>query len=76
MVGPSVESQTSALIASDWLFRRDLDSGSEVVGSSEERTTATWIRGVFDSLEVGQAAVPFNKSDKSRYLETVKYVEY
>ena len=46
----SVEIQTAALIASDRLFGRDSDSGSEVDGSSEERTTSTWIRGVADSL--------------------------
>ena len=51
MVGSSVESQTAALIASDWIFGRESDSGSEVVGSLEERTTATWVRGVVDSLE-------------------------
>ena len=49
MVGSSVESQTAALIASDRLFGREPDSGSEVVGSLEERMTATWIRGVVDS---------------------------
>ena len=75
MVGSLVESQTAALIASDWLFGRKLDSGSEVVGSSEESQTATWIRGVVDSLEEGQTAAPLNKSDDSGYLETVKYVE-
>ena len=45
-----VESQMAALVASDRLFGRESDSGSEVDGSSEERTTATWIRGVVDSL--------------------------
>ena len=49
MVGSLVESQTAALIASDRLFGRESDSCSEVVGSSEERTTVTWIRGVVDS---------------------------
>ena len=76
MVGSLVESQTAALVASGRLFRRESNSGSDVVGSSEERMTATWIRGVVDSLEEGQTAVPFNKSDDSGYLETVKYVEY
>ena len=76
MVGSLVESQTAALVASDRLFGRELDSGSEVVGSLEDRTTATWIRGVVASLEEGQTAVPFNKSGNSGYLETVKYVEY
>ena len=51
MVGSLVESQTAALVASDRLFGRELDSGSEVVGSLEERTTATWVRGVVNSLE-------------------------
>ena len=74
--GSSEESQTAALVASGRLFGRESNSGSEVVGSSEERTTATWVRGVVDSSEKGQTAVPFNKSDGSRYLETVKYVEY
>ena len=60
---------------SGWLFVRESDSGSDVVGSLEERTTATWIRGVVDSSEEGQTAAPFNKSDDSGYLETVKYVE-
>ena len=53
MVGSLVESQIKALFASDRLFGRELDSGSEVVGSLEERTTATWIRGVVDSSEEG-----------------------
>ena len=50
MVGSLVESQTAALVASGWLFGRESDRGSEVVGSSEERTTVTWSRGVVDSL--------------------------
>ena len=50
MVGSLVESQTADLVASDQLFGRELDSGSEVVSSLEERTTVTWIRGVVDSL--------------------------
>ena len=66
----------SILVASDGLFGRESDSSSEAVTSLEERTTATWIRGVVDSLEEGQTSVPFNKSDKSGYLETVEYVEY
>ena len=70
------ESQTEALVASGRLFGRESNRGSEVVGSLEERTTATWIRGVVDSSEEGQTAVPFNKSNNSGYLETVKYVEY
>ena len=45
------ESQTVALVASGRLFGRESNSGSEVVGSPEERTTATWVRGVVDSLE-------------------------
>ena len=40
----SVESQVAALVTNDRLFGRESDSGSEVVSSSEERTTATWIR--------------------------------
>jgi len=71
-----VESQTAALIASVRLFGKDSDSDSEVVGSLEERTTETWIRGVVDSLEEVQTAVPFNKYNNCEYLETVKYVEY
>ena len=70
------ESQTAALVASGRLFGRESNSGSEVVGSLEERTTATWVRGVADSSGEGQTAVPFNKFDGSGYLETVKYVEY
>ena len=58
------------------LFERESNSGSKVVGSLEERTAATWIRGVVDSSEEGQTAVPFNKSDGSGHLETFKYVEY
>ena len=46
----SVESRVVALVASDRLFGRESDRGSEVVGSSKERTTATWIRGVVNSL--------------------------
>ena len=65
------ESQTAALVASGRLFRRESNSGSEVV-----RTTATWVNGVVNSLKEGQTAVPFKKSDRSGYLETVKYVEY
>ena len=42
---------TAALDASGRLFGRESSSGSEVVGSSEERTTATWVRGVVDSSE-------------------------
>ena len=61
-----------ALVASGQLFGRELNSGSEVVGSLEKRTTVTCIRGVVDSLEEGQTAVPFNKSDNSGYLENVK----
>ena len=72
MVGSSVESQTAALVASGQLFGRESNSGSEIVGSLVERTTATWIRGVVGSSEEGQTAVPFNKSDNSGYLETVK----
>ena len=75
MVGSSIESQTSALIASEWLFGRESDSSSEVFGSSEESQTATWIRGVVNSLAEGQTSAPLNKSDNSGYLETVKYVE-
>ena len=75
MVGSSVESHTAALIASIRLFGREADSGSEVVGSSEESQTATWIRGVVDSSEEGQTAAPLNKSDDSGYLETIKSVE-
>jgi hypothetical protein len=75
VVDSSLESQTAALIASGRLFGRESDSGSEVVGSSEESQTATWIRGVVDSSEEGQTAAPLNKSDNSGYLETVKYVE-
>ena len=45
-----VESQVAALVTNYRLFGRESDSGSEVVGSSEERTTATRIRGVIDSL--------------------------
>ena len=59
----------SASVASDRLFGGELDSGSEVVGSLEERTVA-WIRGVVDSLEEGWTAAPFNKSDGSGHLET------
>ena len=44
-----IEIWTAALIANDRLFRKESDSGSEVVGSLEERTTVTWIRGVVDS---------------------------
>ena len=76
MYGSLEEIRTAALVASRRLFGRELNSGSEVVGSLVERTAATWIRGVVDSLEEGQTAVPFNKSDNSGYLETVKYVEY
>ena len=65
-----------ALVASGWLYGRESNSGSEVVGSLEERTTETWIRGVVDSLEEGQTAVPFNKSNDSGHLETFEYVEY
>ena len=50
--------------------------GLRVVGSSEESQTAAWIREVVDSLREGQTAAPLNKSDNSRYLETVKYVEH
>ena len=64
------------LVASDQLFGRESDSSSEVVGSLEERTTATWIRGVVDSSEEGQTAVPLNKSEGSEHLETFEYVEY
>ncbi len=71
MVGSSVESQTEALVASGRLFRRESDSGSEVVGSSEESQTASWIRGVIDSSEEGQAVAPLNKFDNSGDLETV-----
>ena len=60
MVLSLVERQTSALVASDRLFGRESDSGSEVVGSLEE----------------GQTAAPFNKSYDSGHLETVEYVEY
>ena len=35
---------------SNLLFSRESVSGSEVVGSLEERMTATWIRGVVNSL--------------------------
>ena len=75
MVGSSIESQTAALIASGRLFGSESDSGSEVVGSLEESQTATWIRGVVDSLAESQTAAPLNKSDDSGYLDTVKYVE-
>ena len=75
MVGSSAESQTFALIVSGRLFRRESDSGSEVVGSSEESQTATLIRGAVDSSEEVQTAAPLNKSDNSGYIETVKYVE-
>ena len=75
MVGSSIESQTTALIVSGWLFGRESDSGSEVVGSSGESQTETWIRVAVDTLEEGQTAARLNKSDNSRYLETVKYVE-
>ena len=51
MDGSLEENQTAALVASGWLFGRESNSGSEVVGSSEERTTATWVRGVVVSLE-------------------------
>ena len=64
------------MVASDQLFGRESDSCSEVVGSLEERTPSTWIRGVVDSLEEGQTAVPFNKSDNRGYLETFEYVKY
>jgi hypothetical protein len=49
--GSSEESRTAALVASGRLFGRELNSGSEVVGSLEERMTATWVRGVVDSSE-------------------------
>ena len=75
MVGSSIESQTAALIASGWIFGRESDSGSEVVGSLEESQTATWIRGVVNSSAEGQTEAPLNKSNNSRYLEIVKYVE-
>ena len=51
MIDSLEESQTAALIASGRLFGRESNSGSEVVGSLEERTTATWVRGVVNSLE-------------------------
>ena len=76
MVGSLVESQTAVMVPSDRLFGRVSDSGSEVVGSLEERMTATWIRGVVDSLGESQSEAPFNKSDGSGHLETFKYVEY
>ena len=75
MDGSSEGSRTAALIASGWLFGRESDSGSEVVGSLEEIQPATWIKGVVNSLEEGQTAAPLNKSKNSGYLETVKYVE-
>ena len=76
MIDSAGDSRTAALIASDRLFGRESDSGSEVVGSLEERTTATWIRGVVDSLEVGQTSVPFKKPDNIGHLKTFEYVEY
>ena len=65
-----MESPTAVLVL-EWLAHdRESDSVSEVVCSSDERTTATWTRGVVNSFEEGQTAVPFNKSDNSGYLET------
>ena len=76
MVDSLVESQRAALAASGRLFGRESNNGSEVVGSLVERTTATWIRGVVDSSGESQTSVPSNKSDNSRHLETLEYVEY
>ena len=45
-----VESQVAALVASGKLFGKESNRSSEVVGSLEERKTATWIRGLVDSL--------------------------
>ena len=74
MVYSSEESWTADLIANDRLFGRESSSGSEVVGSLVERTTATRIIGVVGSSEEGQTAAPFDKSNDSGYLETIKYV--
>ena len=49
--GTLEESQTAALVAIGRLFGRELNSGSEVVGSLEERTAETWVGGVVDSSE-------------------------
>ena len=59
---------SAALVASDQLFGRESDSGSKGVGSLEERTALTWIRGVVDSLEEGQTAVPFDKPKEADTL--------
>ena len=41
---------TAALVASGQLFGRESTAAKKVVGFLEERTTATWVRGVVDSL--------------------------
>ena len=49
MDGSLEESQTAALVASGWLFPRESNSISEVVGSLEKRATTAWVTEVINS---------------------------